>query len=57
MLRYRNKFLKIIASILILITCTFAVPNFSQADFGGILFSPIVNLFAGIGDVVIGALQ
>ena len=57
MLKCRKKIQKIIASVLILITCMFAVPNFSQADFGGKLFSPIVDLFAGIGDVVIGALQ
>ena len=57
MLKHREKIKKIIASIMILITCTFAVPNFSQADFGGKLFSPLVNLFAGLGDVVIGGLQ
>lgn len=57
MLKYREKMQKIIATIMILITCTFAVPNFSQADFGGKLFSPVVNLFAALGDVVIGALQ
>ena len=57
MLKYREKMQKIIATIIILITCTFAVPNFSQADFGGKLFAPVVNLFAALGDVVIGGLQ
>ena len=57
MLKHRQKFQKIIASIMVVITCTFAVPNFSQADFGGKLFSPVVSLFAALGDVVIGGLQ
>ena len=57
MLKYREKLRKIMVTIMILITCTFAVPNFSQADFGGKLFSPLVNLFAALGDVVIGGLQ
>ncbi len=57
MLKHKQKMQKIIATLLILVTCTFAVPNFSQADFGGKLFSPVVNLFAALGDVVIGGLQ
>ena len=57
MLKHRQKFQKIIASIMVVITCTFAVPNFSQADFGGKLFAPVVSLFAALGDVVIGGLQ
>ena len=57
MLKCREKLQKIITSILLVITCTFAVPNFSQADFGGKLFRPVVDFFAAIGDVVIGGLQ
>ena len=57
MLKCREKLQKIITSILLVITCTFAVPNFSQADFGGKLFAPVVEFFAAIGDVVIGGLQ
>lgn len=48
---------KILIIILIVLLFNFIVPNYSQADWGGVLFDPLVDLFAAIGDAVLGALQ
>ena len=48
---------KILIVILIVLLFNFIVPNYSQADWGGVLFDPIVDLFAAIGDAVLSALQ
>ena len=36
---------------------TFSCPTISNADLGGALFAPIIDFFAGIGDVIVGGLQ
>ncbi len=48
---------KILIVILIVILFNFIVPNYSHADFGGVLFDPIIDLVAAIGDAVLAALQ
>ena len=48
---------KIIIAIVIVLSFNFIVPNYSQADFGGMLMGPIIDFVAGIGDVVLSALQ
>lgn len=48
---------KIILAVILVTLCNFIFPTYSRADIGGILFSPISNLFVTIGDVIIGALQ
>lgn len=48
---------KIVIAILIVLSFNFAVPNYSQADFGGVLLGPIIDFFAGIGDAILSALQ
>ena len=48
---------KILIIILIVLLFNFIIPNYSQADWGGVLFDPLVDLFAAIGDAVLGALQ
>lgn len=48
---------KILIVILIVILFNFIVPNYSHADWGGVLFDPIVDLIAAIGDAVLSALQ
>lgn len=53
----KKKVQKILIAIVIVLLCNFIIPNYSQADFGGVLAGPIIDLFAGIGDVVLTALQ
>lgn len=48
---------KIIIAIVIVLSFNFVAPTYSQASFGGVLMGPIIDLFAGIGDAVISALQ
>lgn len=48
---------KIVIAILIVLSFNFIVPNYSQADFGGMLLGPIIDFIAGIGDAVLAALQ
>ena len=48
---------KIVIAIVIVLSFNFIVPNYSQADFGGVLLGPIIDFFAGIGDAVLAALQ
>lgn len=48
---------KILIVILIVLLFNFVVPNYSQADWGGVLLDPIVDFFAAIGDAILGALQ
>ena len=48
---------KIIIAIVIVLSFNFIVPNYSQADFGGMLMGPIIDFAAGILDVVLSALQ
>ena len=48
---------KIIVSIMIMLSFNFITPAYSRADVGGILISPIVDLVATLGDVVINLLQ
>lgn len=48
---------KIIIAIVIVLSFNFIVPSYSQADFGGTLAGPIIDLFSGICDAVLAALQ
>ena len=48
---------KVIIAILIVLSFNFIVPNYSRADFGGVLMGPIIDFLAGVGDVVLSALQ
>lgn len=48
---------RIIIAIVIVLSFNFIVPNYSQADFGGTLAGPIIDLFSGICDAVLAALQ
>ena len=48
---------KIIIAILIVLSFNFLAPTYSQADFGGVLLGPIIDLFAGVGDAVMSAMQ
>lgn len=48
---------KVVIVILIVLSFNFIVPNYSQADFGGVLMGPLIDLISGIGDVVLSALQ
>ena len=48
---------KIIIAIVIILSFNFIVPNYSQADFGGVLFGPIIDFMAKLGDSVLAALQ
>lgn len=48
---------KIIIAVLLVMTFNFISPVASQADFGGALFSPIAQLIASLGDLVISGLQ
>ena len=48
---------KIIIAIVIVLSFNFIVPNYSQADFGGTLAGPIIDLFSGICDALLTALQ
>lgn len=53
----KNVIQKVIITILIVLSFNFIVPNYSQADFGGVLMGPVIDLLSGIGDVVLSALQ
>lgn len=48
---------KIIIAIVIVLSFNFITPTFSQADFGGVLLGPVIDLIAGIGDSVMALLQ
>lgn len=48
---------KIIILIVIVLSFNFIAPTYSQASIGGVLMGPIVDFLAGIGDVVMSALQ
>lgn len=48
---------KIIIAIVIVLSFNFIVPNYSQADWGGVLFNPISDFLSAIGDAVLAALQ
>lgn len=48
---------KIVILIVIVLSFNFIMPTYSRADFGGVLFEPLVDLVAGIGDAVLAALQ
>lgn len=53
----KNVTQKVIITILIVLSFNFIVPSYSQADFGGVLMGPVIDLLSGIGDVVLSALQ
>lgn len=53
----KNLTQKIIIAIVIVISFNFVTPTFSQADFGGVLLGPVIDLIAGIGDAVMALLQ
>ena len=54
----KNWIKKIIISIIILISFSFVVPNYSHAGtLGGDLFKPIAQLICDVGDLVIKGLQ
>lgn len=48
---------KIAITILIVLSFNFITPTFSRADFGGVLFGPVVDLVAGLGDALMALLQ
>lgn len=48
---------KVIIAILIVLSFNFVAPTYSRANFGGVLMGPVIDLFAGIGDAVMSALQ
>lgn len=48
---------KIIIAIVIVLSFNFVIPNYSQADFGGLLLGPIIDFVAGLGDAVLSAIQ
>lgn len=48
---------KIIIAILIVLSFNFLAPTYSRASFGGVLLGPIIDLFAGVGDAVMSAMQ
>lgn len=48
---------KTIIGILIVLSMNFIMPTYSQADIGGVLISPIVDLLCSVGDIVINLLQ
>ena len=53
----KNKMQKIIIAIVIVLSFNFIIPNYSRADWGGVLVGPIIDFVAGIGDAVLAALQ
>ena len=54
----KNFIQKIVIAILIVLSFNFVVPTFSHAaDFGGVLFGPIIDLLAAIPDACIGLMQ
>lgn len=48
---------KIAIVLIVIILFSFTVPQVSQASIGGKLFKPVVFLFGGLGDAIIGGLQ
>lgn len=48
---------KIIIGIITILMFNFIVPNYSRADAGGVILSPLVDLVATLGDVIINLLQ
>ena len=48
----KNLTQKIIIAIVIVISFNFAVPNFSRAGWGGTLMDPVIDLVAGIFDLL-----
>ena len=50
--KIKNLKQKIIIPIIVLLLFNFAMPNYSQANFGGKLMEPIVEFFAALGDII-----
>ena len=48
---------KVLIFVLIVLLINFIVPTYSQADFGGVLFDPLVDLISAIGDALLAAFQ
>ena len=48
---------KIIIAILIVLSFNFIMPTYSRADPGGILMGPVIDFFAGVGDMILAGLQ
>lgn len=48
---------KILVAIILMLSFNFIIPNYSQADVGGVLLKPITDLFTTIGDAVCSGLQ
>lgn len=48
---------KIIIAILIVLSFNFLAPTYSQADVGGVLMGPIIDLISALGDSIMSALQ
>lgn len=48
---------KVIIAILIVLSFNFIAPTYSRASVGGVLFGPIIDLFAKVGDAVLASLQ
>lgn len=53
----KNFIQKRVIAILIVLTFNFTVPTVSNADFGGTLLSPLIDLVASIGDTCLSALH
>lgn len=47
----------ILIVIIAMLIFNFIIPNYSQADAGGVLLKPITDLFSLLGDAICGALQ
>ena len=57
-LNNKNLTQKIIIAIVIMISFNFIAPTYSHgAEIGGVLFGPVIDLIAGIGDAVMALLQ
>src|SRR5574344_2946074 len=48
---------KTIILITMVLSINFIMPTYSHADMGGVLLTPVTDLVAAIGDVVVGLLQ
>ena len=48
---------KILIIIILVLILNFIIPNYSQADVGGVLLKPITDLFSLLGDAVCAGLQ
>lgn len=48
---------KVIIAIVIVLSFNFVAPTYSQADFGGVLFGPIVDFVAKLFDAILAGLQ